>query len=108
MSIFETAILFFSILNKVAVVGIALWSIWALQVVFTDDKWTDTYPFLKSWLVRLSIALIAAGFAIDALSMYTPSVSEVVMNIGILILMHLFRFRYKRNKRVTNSQQYES
>lgn len=98
MSAWEVVVLIFTILNKVAVVGIALWAVWALQTVFLDERWTNAYPFLGKWPVRLCIALIAAGFAIDALSVYTPSISEVVMNFGIFILMHLFRRKYKQRR----------
>lgn len=97
MNILEILTIIFAVLNKIAVVGIATWAVWALQTLFSDPEWSKAYPFLGKWYVRLCIALIAAGFAIDALSVYVPSVSEVVMNFGIFILMHLFRIQYKRN-----------
>lgn len=84
--------------NKIAVIGIAAWLIWALQTVFHDGKWTEAYPFLKSVIVRGGVALVASGFAIDALSTYTPVLSEVVMNIGIVVLLFKFRYQYKRNR----------
>lgn len=98
MSAWETIVLIFTILNKIAVVGIAVWAVWALQTIFQDNKWTEAYPFLGRFRVRFSVALIAAGFAIDAFSIYTPSLSEVVMNFGIFIGMHLFRVQYRRNQ----------
>lgn len=96
MSIYEVLVLCITVINKIAVVGIALWAIWALQTVFLNDEWVNAYPFIQKWPVRLSIALIASGFAIDALSVYTPGISEVAMNVGIFVLMHLFRKGYKR------------
>lgn len=98
MSAWEIIELVFAILNKIVVIGIALWMTWALQTVLMHSEWIQAYPFLGKWPVRLSVALIAAGFAIDALSVYTPSVSEVVMNAGILLMMHLFRRRYKMRR----------
>ena len=84
--------------NKVAVIGIALWAVWALQTLLTDPKWLETYPFLSRIWIRAGVALVAAGFAIDAFSFYTPGLSEVLMNVGVLIIMHLFRRQYKRNE----------
>jgi len=99
MSALEIAILFFTIVNKIAVVGIAIWAVWALQTVLTNHKWIDAYPFLGKVPVRFAMALIAGGFAIDVFSVYVPGVSEVIMNFGIFIGMHLFRRQYKRNRR---------
>lgn len=84
--------------NKIAVVGIAAWLIWALQTVFTNDKWTEAYPFLKSILVRAGVALVASGFAMDAFASYTPGISEVIMNLGLVVLLFKFRRQYKRNR----------
>lgn len=84
--------------NKVAVVGIALLSVWLLQTILTDPRWLGAYPFLSRMWIRAGVALVAAGFAIDAFSFYTPGLSEVLMNIGVLIVMHLFRRQYKRNE----------
>jgi hypothetical protein len=86
------------IANKVAVIGIALWAVWALQTLLTDPKWLETYPFLSRLWIRAGVAMVAAGFAIDAFSLYVPSASEVVMNLGVLIVMHLFRKQHKRNE----------
>lgn len=83
--------------NKIAVIGVAAWLVWALQTVFRNDHWTGAYPFLKSVLVRAGVSLVAAGFAIDAFTLYTPGVSEVVMNMGIVVLLFKFRRQYKRN-----------
>lgn len=85
--------------NKIAVIGIAAWLIWALQTVFHDGKWTEAYPFLKSVIVRAGVALVAAGFAIDAFTLYRPGLSEVVMNVGIVVLLFKFRYHYKRNQK---------
>lgn len=93
----EVVVLAATIGNKIAVIGIAAWLVWALQTVFRNDKWTDAYPFLKSILVRAGVSLMAAGFAIDAFTLYTPGVSEVVMNLGIVVLLFKFRRQYKRN-----------
>lgn len=84
--------------NKVAVIGIALWAVWALQTLLTDPKWLETYPFLSRLWIRAGVAMVAAGFAIDAFSLYVPSVSEIIMNAGVFIVMHLFRMQYKRNE----------
>lgn len=84
--------------NKVAVIGIALWAVWALQTLLTDPKWLETYPFLSRIWIRAGVAMVAAGFAIDAFSLYVPSLSEVVMNAGGFIVMHLFYKQYKRNQ----------
>lgn len=84
--------------NKIAVAGIAAWLVWALQELFRDGKWTEAYPFLKSPLVRAGVALVASGFAIDAFTLYTPGISEVLMNVGIVALLFKFRYQYKRNR----------
>lgn len=84
--------------NKLAVIGIAAWLVWALQTVFRNDHWVQAYPFLKSTLVRAGVALVAAGFAIDAFTLYAPGISEVVMNMGIVVLLFKFRYQYRRNQ----------
>lgn len=96
--VIEIALLIVTITNKVTVIGIAVWTVWALQTIFLDHRWVQAYPFLGRIPARFALALIAAGFAIDAFSVYVPSMSEVVMNAGIFIGMHLFRIQYKRNQ----------
>ncbi len=94
----EAGIIAVTVVNKITVIGIALWVVWALQTLLTDPKRLEAYPFLSRLWIRAGVALVAAGFAIDAFSFYTPGLSEVLMNIGVLIVMHLFRKQYKRNK----------
>lgn len=94
----EAGMIVVIVANKVAVIGIALWAVWALQTLLTDPKWLETYPFLSRLWIRAGVAMVAAGFAIDAFSLYVPSLSEVVMNAGVFIVMHMFRARYKRNQ----------
>jgi hypothetical protein len=94
----EAGMIVVIVANKVAVIGIALWAVWALQTLLTDPKWLETYPFLSRLWIRAGVAMVAAGFAIDAFSLYVPSLSEVVMNAGVFIVMHMFRYRYKRNE----------
>lgn len=96
--IVEVVIIVATIGNKSAVIGIAAWLVWALQTVFRNAHWVAAYPFLKSILVRAGVSLVAAGFAIDAFTLYTPGVSEVVMNIGIVVLLFKFRTQYRRNQ----------
>lgn len=94
----DAGIVAVTVTNKIAVIGIALWAVWALQTLLTDPKWLAAYPFMGRLWMRAGVALIAAGFAIDALSIYTPSLSEVIMNAGVFIVMHLYRIQYKRNQ----------
>ncbi len=96
--VLEVAIIAAIVGNKIAVVGIAAWLVWALQTLFTDERWAKAYPFLDSVLVRAGVALVAFGFALDALTLYTPGVSEVLMNMGLVFLLFKFRHQYKRNQ----------
>lgn len=94
----DAAIIVATVGNKIAVAGIALWLVWALQTVFHNDGWVKAYPFLRSVLVRAGVALVAAGFAIDTFTLYTPGISEVIMNVGIVVLLFKFRIQYRRNQ----------
>lgn len=94
--VLEIAGLVVMLANKATVVGIALWAVWALQTLLTDPKWLKAYPSLGRFWMRAGVAMVAAGFAMDAMTAYVPAVSEVVINAGALIVMHLFRRQYYR------------
>ena len=82
--------------NKLAAFGIAAGTVWALQHLMTDERWKEAFPILDNYLLRAALTLVATGFAMDFFSVYVPSVSEVVMNVGILALVFVFYRSFKR------------
>lgn len=84
--------------NKIAVIGIAAFMVWALQSIMVDDEWIKVHPFIGSVWLRVGLSLLASGFAIDIFSIYVPSVSEVVMNCGLLFVAFAFRRMYRKSK----------
>jgi len=115
MTVIEILVSAAMVVNKVAVFGIALGAIWVLQHLMNDERWRNAFPILDSYLLRGALTLVAAGFGIDFFSVYTPSVSEVVMNIGIAVLLLVFHRQFKRrngdhpllrwkNKKISNQK----
>lgn len=86
------------ILNKICVIGIAAWVVWFMQTIMLDPGWVSKIPVLDSFVFRVALSLIGAGFGLDAFALYTPALSEVVMNFGIVALMFMFRQYYKKAK----------
>lgn len=86
------------ILNKICVVGIAAWVVWFMQTIMLDPRWVAKLPILDSFIFRVALSLIGGGFGLDAFALYTPALSEVVMNFGIVALMFMFRKYYKKAK----------
>lgn len=84
--------------NKIAVLGIAIFMVWALQSIMVDEEWIKLHPLIGSAWLRLGLSLLASGFAIDAFSIYTPSISEVIMNCGLLFVAFAFRRMYRKSK----------
>lgn len=95
VEIFQVVVL---VANKIAVIGIAAFMVWALQSIMVDEEWIKVHPFIGSVWLRLGLSLLASGFAIDAFSIYTPSISEVVMNVGLLFVAFSFRRMYRKSK----------
>ena len=85
------------VVNKAAVLGLALSVVWILQTIMRDHRWEGAYPFLGKFWLRAGVAMVGLGFAMDFLTLYKPSISELILNIGALIIMHLFRKQYKEN-----------
>lgn len=82
--------------NKIAGAGIGLGAIWVLQELITDDRWKAAFPVVDNIVMRFALTLIATGFAIDFFSAYTPTPSEVVMNVGIAVLLLVFYRQFQR------------
>lgn len=96
MDVTETLVSAAVVVNKLAAFGIALGAIWVLQTLMMDQRWREAFPILDNYLLRAALTLIAAGFGMDFFSAYTPSVSEVVMNIGIVALLLVFYRQFQR------------
>lgn len=96
--VIEIAQIVVLVANKIAVIGITAFMVWALQSIMVDEEWVKIHPFIGAIWLRMGLSLLASGFAIDAFSVYVPAFSEVVMNCGLLFVAFAFRRIYRKSK----------
>ena len=89
-----------TILNKVVIIGIAVLIVWALQALTTHPEVLERYPFTRSVILRASLSLVGVAVSIDFFSAYTPSLSEIVLNLALAGIMFFIYRAYKTGELV--------
>lgn len=88
------------ILNKAALIGVTTILVWILQGLMVHPEVVTRHPFLGNKFLRFGLAAMAGAFAIDFFSSYTPSPSELILNLGLLaVLVGIWR-SYKKGQLV--------
>jgi peptidoglycan biosynthesis protein MviN/MurJ (putative lipid II flippase) len=73
--------------NKIVVVLVAGLLVWLLQRLMTDERILERYPYLASPLIRIGLAAMAGAYALDFFSFYSPAPSEIILNVGMLVVL---------------------
>jgi peptidoglycan biosynthesis protein MviN/MurJ (putative lipid II flippase) len=73
--------------NKIVVVLVAGFLVWMLQSLMTHPEIIKRYPYLASPLIRIGLAAMAGAYALDFFSFYVPATSEVILNVGMLVVL---------------------
>jgi len=94
-----------TIFNKLVIIGIGIAIIWTLQVLVLHPEVVRRYPLLKGWVVRLGLSMMGAAVGADLLATYTPSVSEIVLNVGLLVVFGWAYFSYKSGRLVNGKKE---
>jgi hypothetical protein len=83
------------IFNKVVLVGIGVGVVWALQALVLHPELWERFPFTRSVILRLALSLIGVAVVMDFFSFdYVPSISEIVLNTGMLCLKGFIYYAY--------------
>lgn len=93
-----------TIFNKLVIVWIGILIIWTLQVLVLHPEVVKRYPLLKGYAVRLGLAMMGAAVGADLVATYVPSLSEIVLNIGLLVVFGWAYFSY-RSGRLTSERE---
>ena len=99
---------FLIIFNKITLIGIGIWVIWALQALIKHPEVQNRYPFTRSIILRLGLTLIGVAVAMDFFAYYVPSISEVILNAGMLAVKGFVYYSFSTGHLTSNNGRLKS